>query len=324
MTGKFQTAAVVGVLGAAAALGWQGSLASLQLTQETFERSVKNYVFNHCDRTDGVLNTTGMGAAAWKVFSAMSDGARASTVKELGTAAKGFVMSPAFAAAYDEYVKSARNAVNHGIQVRDANQEMEKAMKSQNPDAMEASMNKMMRDNYRKQVMERLPSINQFTKETLAIMAEVDQGMMDSSMPATAAEKANVTKGKAMINEAKKLAATDLEKAKATYKSAMMLVAGLSNESQAAAGVADEKKAEQQRNYNRLALKPMLKRQLQAFVAIAKTVDFKAATADKGGKKVFVNAAYERRSEFWKMLYRLGPGGTNAAVGVAQGWIAEL
>ncbi len=324
MRGRFETAAAVVFFFAGTAFAWQNSLATLQLTKETFERSVQNYVFNHCDRSDGVLNTTGMGAAAWKIFSAMSDSARAAVVKELGTAARTFVMSPAFSTAYDEYLKNARSAVNHGIQVRDANQEMEKAMKSQDPDAMEASMNKMMRENYRKQVMERLPSVNTYTKDTIGIMAEVDQGMMDSSMPTTAAEKANVAKGKAMINEAKKLAATDLEKAKATYKAAMMLVAGLGNESQAAAGVADEKKAEQQRNYNRLALKPMLKRQLQNFVAIAKTVDFKAATADKAGKKVFVNAAYERRSEFWKMLYRLGPGGTSAAMAVAQGWIGEL
>lgn len=311
-------------LSAFTAFAWQNSLATLQLTQETFERSIRNYVFNHCDRTDGVLNTTGMGAAAWKVFSAMDDGARAAVVKELGTAAKAFVMSPAFSTAYDEYLKNARNAVNHGIAVQDAAKEMESALKSQNPEAMEASMNKMMRDTYRKQVMERLPSINTFTKDTIGFMAEADQGMMDSSMPATAAEKANVAKGKAMLNDAKKLAATDLEKAKATYKAALMLVAGLGSEAQAAAGVADEKKADQQRNYNRLALKPMLKRQLQGFVAVAKTVDFKAVTTDKGGKKVFVNAAYERRSEFWKMLYRLGPGGTNAAVAVAQGWIAEL
>jgi hypothetical protein len=67
-----------------------------------------------------------------------------------------------------------------------------------------------------------------------------------------------------------------------------MLAAGLANESQAAAGVEEGKKQDQQRNYNRLALKPM------------------------------------RKSEFWKMLYRLGPGGTNAAIGVAQTWIAEL
>lgn len=309
---------------ACTALAWQNSLASLQLTRETFERSITGYIQNNAGQAGAPIYTPGIGRAATQALMAMNDSARAAVVKELGLAAKAFVMSPAFTASYETYLKSSRNAVNHGIVIQDTQKEMEAAAKSGNFAAMEASTNKLMRDAYQKSVRDRLPSIAKMEKQMIDIMADTDASMMDTSMPSTAAEKANVAKAKAMLATAKKQAATDISAARATYKSALMLAAGMASESDAAAGVEADKKREQQMNYNRLALKPALKSQLQGFLATAKSVNFSAQTEMKNGKKVFTSPAFERKDGFWKMLYRLGPGGVNAAIAVAQSWAAEL
>ncbi len=321
---RIQTAAMA-LLGAVAGWCWQDSLASLRLTRETFERQVTDYVRNAVHDTGEMRYAPGLGRAGAQALLAMDDAARAAVAKELGAAAKALVMSPQFAAAYETYLKTSQNAVNHGIVVKDAQAETLAAAKSNNMAAFEAATNNMMRDMYRKSVIERLPSTAKMDRQTLEIMAESDAGMLDASAPSTAADKANVAKAKAMLSEAKKLAASDIDKARATYRAALMLGAGLGDERQLAAEADAAKKKEQQLNYNRLALKPALKRRLQAFVTVARSVDFKAATqAGAGGKRVFVNKAYENKSGFWKMLYRLGPGGTNAAAAVAQSWIAEL
>ncbi len=313
-----------GLLTAIGAMAWQSSLASLKLTRETFERQVTNYVQNSVNSSGGSMQEPGMGRAGAQALLAMDDATRATVVKELSLAAKAFVMSPAFAASYDAYLKTSRNAVNHGVAIKDTEAEMRAAAKSTDMAAVQAATNNMMRDSYRKSVMQRLDSIAKLDKQVLEMMASADVQMMDASMPSTAEEKANVAKAKTMLKEATQQAASDIVKARATYKSALMLAAGLGGDAQVAAGLDAEKKREQQLNYNRLLLKPALKNRLQDFLAIARTVDFKAPTVMKGGKKLFVDRAFESKSGFWKMLYRLGPGGTGAAVAVAQGWIAEL
>jgi len=305
-------------------MAWQDSLTRLKLTRETLERQITNYVQNSLSGSGESLQEPGMGRAAVQALLAMDDATRGAVVKELGMAAKAFAMSPAFAASYDAYLRTSRNAVNHGIAVKDTEAEMRAAAKSSDIAAVQAATNNVMRDSYRKSVLERRDSLSKMDKQMLEMMAEADAKMMDASMPSTAVEKANVARAKTMLAEAKQQSAGDIVKARAIYKSALMLAAGLGDESQVAAGVEAEKKRVQQLNYNRLALKPALKRRLQDFLAVARTVDFKAATVMKDGKKRFVDRACENKSGFWKMLYRLGPGGTSAAIAVSQGWIAEL
>jgi hypothetical protein len=316
---------ILGGLAAATALtAWQGALANLKLNQETFETVVTSYLTQSGGLGEGEVRQPYVGRGVVQALLAMDNAGRSATVKELGQAAKALVMSPTFAKAYEDYLRQAHNAVNHGIVVKDAAAEMNAMANSGNLQALEAASNNMMRDMYRKTVSQRLPEVAKMNKEMIEIMAETDAGMMDMAEPETAADKARIAKAKAMVAEARKLSATDLEKARATYKSGLLLAAGLKDDSAAAANVDEMKKQEQQRNYNRLALKPVLKKKLQQFVTVAKTVDFNAALQPKGEKRVFSNPAYEKQSGLWKMLYRLGPGGTGAAVGVAQGWIAEL
>jgi hypothetical protein len=252
----------------------------------------------------------------------MNDAARAALVRDCGLAAKALVMSPAFRAGYDAYIKNAYRAVDHGISTTASAPEA--SNRKGGAAAARPPGDNMMRDMYRKGVVERLPSVAKYDKDTIGIMAKVDTGMMDSSNPATPAEKAAVVKAKAMLGEAMTLAATDIAKARETYKAALMTAAGLQDEAQAKASAEDDRRKEEQDNYNRMRLQPNLKKKLLAFVSTVKTVDFQAATTMKGGKRVFVNPAYERRDDLWKLLYRLGPGGANAAAQVAQQWAAEL
>lgn len=316
---------ILTVIAAGGAWAWQDSLGQLALTRETFERLITNYVFSSGSAGDLSSRLPGMGRAGTQALMAMSDPARAAVVKELGLAAKSLVMSPAFAAAYEQHLKTTYNAVNHGITVNDTNAAMERAAKSGNMDAYQNEAENMMRNGFRQQVAQRAKEFDRMQREQIEIVADVEAGVIETmAAPRTASEKANVAKAKTMLAEAKKLASTDLDKARSTYKAAMMLAAGLSDDSQAASTVEQQKKQEQQANYNRLMLKKVLKERLQQFVAVAKTVDFNAATQKKGDKIVFVSPAYERKNELWKMLFRLGPGGTNAALAVAQAWLAEL
>lgn len=306
------------------AAAWQDSLASIKLNRETFERIITGYINNSIPRGNSNPSAPSVGGAVTTAVKALSDSARASLVTELGLAAKAFVMSPAFATAYDSYIQNAYRAVNHGIQVENAGANLEKAMKAGNTDAMEDATNKLMRDSYRQGVVQRLPEVEKIDPNVFPYMVDSEMSMVDMSMPATAAEKANVAKAKVMFAEAKKVATSDIAKARSIYKSALMLVAGLKDEAAAASSAANREKQEQQENYNRAALHPNLKKQLNSFVALARTVDFKAPTTVKNGKTVFVNPAHERREELWKLLFRLGPGGTGAAINVAQGWLKEL
>lgn len=307
---------------AAGAWAWQDSLAQLKLNRETFERLITGYV-NESANLDH-LAMPPYGGAVKDALLAMSDSGRATVARELGLAAKAFVMSPAFQASYEAYIKNAYNAVNHGITVTSQASAMDAALKKGDAAAMGKASQNMMRDSYRQGVIQRLPSLANYDKATIEMMADTDAGMVDISNPTTAAEKAAVAKSKVMLGEAKKLAATDIAKARETYKAALMTAAGLKDEAEAKSSADEAKRQEQQQRYNDMLLKPRLKKRLLEFVAVVKTVDFNAATTLKNNKKVFVSAANERRSELWKLLYRLGPGGANAAAQVAQQWAAEL
>lgn len=309
-------------LAVAGAAAWQDALSALKLNQETFERLVTGYV--HSTASRGGIGMPGLGRGISEAYKSLGEAQRGTVVRELSLATKAFVMSPGFGKAYEAHIARAHNAVNHGIQVTDQTKALESAMKSGNADAMEDAANKMMRDNFRQQVQERLPEVAKFTQQQIEIMADVDAGLVDMSMPTTAAQKANVANAKKMLAEARKMSGSDLPKARETYKAALMLAAGLKDESAAAAGRDESARQEQQRNYNRYALKVVVKKGLEDFLGVARTVNFKAATVQKGDKTVFVNAADEKRGEMWKMLYRAGASGAGAAQAVAAAWLKEL
>lgn len=68
----------------------------------------------------------------------------------------------------------------------------------------------------------------------------------------------------------------------------------------------------------------LVKRRLQTFIEVAKSVDFSAELKVVGGKKKFVNPSYEAKPYEWKQIYRAGREVINPAIVFAEQWIKEL
>jgi len=69
----------------------------------------------------------------------------------------------------------------------------------------------------------------------------------------------------------------------------------------------------------------MVRKWLQEFLQVSSDVDFGAALKDgKEGKKVFVNSAYEAKSDKWKMCYRAGKETVETGRDEAQKWLKEF
>lgn len=67
-----------------------------------------------------------------------------------------------------------------------------------------------------------------------------------------------------------------------------------------------------------------IKLRLQQFMSETKEVDFKATTAPYNGKLKFTNPEYERKSNHWKLAYRMGEPAVNAARVQATRWLADM
>lgn len=68
----------------------------------------------------------------------------------------------------------------------------------------------------------------------------------------------------------------------------------------------------------------LIKKRLEHFIAVANTVDFTAELKTANGKKKFVKAEYEGKSDEWKQMYRAGKDVILPAVSFAKQWLSEL
>jgi hypothetical protein len=84
------------------------------------------------------------------------------------------------------------------------------------------------------------------------------------------------------------------------------------------------KDRQEQDAFEQHTLKVELRRRLQDFITLARSVDFSAQVRPNGGKNYFINSAYEAKPDAWKKLYRLGKEPTRAMVAVAEQWLKEL
>lgn len=67
-----------------------------------------------------------------------------------------------------------------------------------------------------------------------------------------------------------------------------------------------------------------VKKRLQEFLDNTNGIDFSAELTEKNGKKVFVNADYERKDGRWKMAFRAGREVVEPARDFVQKWIDEI
>lgn len=67
-----------------------------------------------------------------------------------------------------------------------------------------------------------------------------------------------------------------------------------------------------------------LRKYLSKYLELAATVDFSAALTEKGGKKYFVNQAYEGKPDDWKLVFRAGKEVYSVTRPFAEQWLREL
>lgn len=67
-----------------------------------------------------------------------------------------------------------------------------------------------------------------------------------------------------------------------------------------------------------------VQKRLEAFLDYTKDIDFSAALVTKNGKQVFVNPAYERQNNYWKMGFRAGKEVVEPARTFVQQWLTEI
>lgn len=67
-----------------------------------------------------------------------------------------------------------------------------------------------------------------------------------------------------------------------------------------------------------------VKKRLHEFLDATKDVDFNAELVEKNGKKYFVNPAYERKGDRWKMAFRAGKDVVEPAREFVQKWMEEI
>lgn len=70
--------------------------------------------------------------------------------------------------------------------------------------------------------------------------------------------------------------------------------------------------------------KVLIRKRLQHFIELAKTVDFNAELKEVNGKKKFVNPKYEGKSYEWKQVFRAGKEVIDPAVTFSEQWLREL
>jgi len=242
----------------------------------------------------------------------MDQNARTQIVRELGPVVKALVMSPEFVKSYEAYIAKEQHAVNHGIQVPTQAQMMANPEKANN-DAMSQAAAEMAK------------GFSQLPAEALKPMFEEDLKSFRTQAARAGSEQAKYQKLYARAQQIAPLAASnpkEFSKAYGMLKS--MEMGGPGDEATLNTTHAEATRINEQRRYNELALKVVLKKRLGNFAARVREVDFAAQTTGAGNQRKFVRPDYERKPQLWKQLFRLGQGPAQAAAAFAEQWMKEL
>lgn len=71
-------------------------------------------------------------------------------------------------------------------------------------------------------------------------------------------------------------------------------------------------------------VKQLLRNNLQNYLSLVATVDFKASLQPRGRKMIFVNPEYEKKSLQWKACYRAGKEVNDVVTQFAKDWLKTL
>jgi hypothetical protein len=295
----------------AAAFAWQGGLSAIGLKDSDATQLARNYLLSSGD--GGLPGIYSMSRPMQDLWKKKGPAERTQEIRELAVVAKAMVSTPAFEKAYNEWIKERYSAIDHGIKTEDT----------------AAAMQKMAAAGGAEQMMSQVGAA--LASSMAAIPPPTLKMLFDQDLSSW---KGDSSKAKiyAQAKDIAPLFQSKPEEWKRQYillKSASM--GGPSTEAGlAAAGAAankmkaDQQLRDQQRAWDERKLKVVLKRRLQAFVTLARSVDFTAQTQTRDRSVVFVKPEYERRSNEWKQLFRLGKDPTLAAVAAAEQWLKEL
>ena len=250
---------------------------------------------------------------------ALSAADQAALMKELATAAKAIVMTPAFLAAHDAWIAKEYQAVNHGLKVKSA----DAVLKGATTEAGAAEMmKKVQRDMAAIYVqMTAQPKIG----DLKMMFDESLKGWTKDAARATGTKKAKYTKIVTQAEAIKDISATDEPRFRRTFAVLLSAAAdGPDTEEGVFGASASSKNENEQEAWDKYNLRGALKRVLTQAIAEAPSVDFAAATVQKNGVRVFVNPAYEKKSLTWKAMYRAGKLPTAAGLEIARVWLKEL
>jgi hypothetical protein len=256
------------------------------------------------------------GGPAVTAMKLLDNNGRVALVQKTGPIIKALVQSETFVKSHNDHIRTSFNAVDHGL----ANAKgLEDLVRAKDFAAMEAF-------GKRQQIMSLVDQIE--SQPAAAIQRTLSYELESWRSSAKTATGANKTKYERYIKDGEALVAlgtSDEKKLRRGYAVLKSIdMEGPATEDALYAMHDQAKKETQQIAWNQHNLQAVLKQQLTAFVAIAGTVDFNAATEMKNNAQRFVNPAYEKKGTIWKACFRAGQPATNAARQFAQAWLKEL
>jgi hypothetical protein len=163
--------------------------------------------------------------------------------------------------------------------------------------------------------------------------ADIDKSMADAGKALDemqAALKDMPPEMRKMMEAAMKQAgaeSTDIEGEVAKAKKDMKTQAAEQKAAQAKAEAAAEERAKSAAEFDvRYPANPetFIARRLREFLDLTATVPAEGALVRRGGKRVFVDPALEKKPEYWKQLYRAGQPSVDAARTAATAWLKAL
>jgi hypothetical protein len=296
-----------------ALMAWQSGMASIGVTeaslQSQFERATRQ-------KGDGLMLSI-LPPKALVAAKALSEPMQAALMRELATAAKTIMMSPAFQSAHEAFIAKEYKAVNHGIKVKTPEQVLQGMTTQAGADEFNLRMQREAAAVYVQMAMDmKIPDL------TMMLDEYVKDWTKDAARPKANPKYARLLKQAAAVKD---LSVSDPVK----FRRGFAVLSSAANDGpdteEALFGAqASSQKDNEQLMWDQHNLRGALKKVLTQVVAEAPTVDYAAQTVQKSGSVVFVNPAYEKKSVVWKAMFRAGKGPAAAGVEVARAWLKEL
>lgn len=281
----FRTAFVLSIAAfTTSALAWQGMLASLAWTDQDKSSAVRQSLLD--DGISLLPGTYQLKRTVKDAWSARPVADRVALIRELAAAAKSYIMAPAFEMTWNAWIRERYTAVDHGIKV-DPQSDMQAMMQDPSANQMMTQAAAQMAQEFLKLPLQSLELI--FPADLKSWQRSRDpkkQALFEKAKAIEPLLKSNPDEFRKQYTLLK-----SAEIGGPTTWAALQSAGAAARQSQE-----DQKKRQEQVNYDQHRLRPTLKKKLNDFAALVRTVDFAAQTQIKSGIIVFVNPAYEQKS----------------------------